>query len=90
MAAAQGLHDPHDGTGREGSAHRTGDLDDFTSPTQRDRSTRTHIELPGYHARCKVSQVIEDMLRELTIEDIEEKASSPACLTRDASSVRAS
>jgi hypothetical protein len=30
------------------------------------------------------------MLRELTIEDIEEKASSPASLLRDASSVRAS
>ena len=46
--------------------------------------------VPGYHARCKVSQIVEDMLRELTIEDIEEKASSPACLSRDASSVRAS
>jgi len=30
-----------------------------------------------------VSQVVEDMLRELTIEDIEEKASSPAGLSRD-------
>jgi DNA-binding IscR family transcriptional regulator len=29
--------------------------------------------VPGYHALCKVSQVVEDMLRELTIEDIEEK-----------------
>jgi Rrf2 family protein len=46
--------------------------------------------VPGYHALCKVSQVVEDMLRELTIEDIEEKASSPAGLSRDASSVRAS
>jgi Rrf2 family protein len=46
--------------------------------------------VPGYHARCKVSQIVEDMLRELTIEDIEEKASSPDCLSRDASSVRAS
>ena len=44
----------------------------------------------GYHALCKVSQVVEDMLRELTIENIEEKASSPAGLSRDASSVRAS
>jgi hypothetical protein len=25
------------------------------------------------HPLCKVSQVVEDMLRELTIEDIEEK-----------------
>ena len=46
--------------------------------------------VPGYHALCKVSQVVEDMLRELTIEDIEEKASSPAGLLRDASSVPAS
>jgi len=45
--------------------------------------------VPGYHALCKVSQVVEDMLRELTIEDIEEKASSPAGPSRDASSVRA-
>jgi Rrf2 family protein len=49
-----------------------------------------HLEsVPGYHALCKVSQVVEDMLRELTIKDIEEKASSPAGLLRD-SSVRAS
>ena len=49
-----------------------------------------HLEsVPGYHALCKVSQIVEDMLRELTIEDIEEKASSPAGLWRD-SSVRAS
>src|ERR1700686_5792385 len=46
--------------------------------------------VPGYHALCKVSQVVEDMLRELTIEDIEEKASGPTGLSRDASSVRAS
>jgi DNA-binding IscR family transcriptional regulator len=46
--------------------------------------------LPGYHALCRVSQVVEDMLRELKIADIEEKASSPAGLSRDASSVRAS
>jgi len=39
--------------------------------------------------RRQVSQIVEDMLRELTIEDIEEKASSPAGLSRD-SSVRAS
>jgi Rrf2 family protein len=50
-----------------------------------------HLEsVPGYHALCKVSQVVTDMLRELTIENIEEKASSPADLSRDASSVRAS
>ena len=50
-----------------------------------------HLEsVPGCHALCKVSQVVEDMLRELTIEDIEEKASSPAGLSRDASSVPAS
>ena len=47
VAAGQGLHDPYDGTGREGSANPAGDLDDFTSPTQRDRFTRTHIELPS-------------------------------------------
>ncbi len=51
---------------------------------------RRHPEsVPGYHALCKVSQVVEDMLRELTIEDIEEKAASPAGLSRDASSGRA-
>jgi Rrf2 family protein len=43
----------------------------------------------GYHPLRMVSQVVEDMLRELTIEDIEERASSPAGLSRD-SSVRAS
>jgi Rrf2 family protein len=49
-----------------------------------------HVEsVPGYHTLCKVSQIVEDMLRELTIEDIEEKASSPAGLSRD-SAVRAS
>jgi Rrf2 family protein len=49
-----------------------------------------HVEsVPGYHTLCKVSQIVEDMLRELTIEDIEEKSSSPARLSRD-SSVRAS
>ena len=52
---------------------------------------RRHPEsVPGYHALCKVNQVVEDMLRELTIEDIEEKAASPAGLSRDASSARAS
>ena len=44
----------------------------------------------GYHPLHMVSQVVEDMLHELTIKDIEEKASSPAGLSRDASSVRAS
>jgi len=43
----------------------------------------------GYHPLRMVSQVVEDMLHELTIKDIEEKASSPAGLSRD-SSVRAS
>jgi DNA-binding IscR family transcriptional regulator len=43
----------------------------------------------GYHPLRMVSQVVEDMLHELTIEDIEEKASSPAGLSRD-SSLRAS
>src|SRR2546425_4718192 len=32
----------------------------------------------GYHQLRMVSQLVEDMLHELTIEDIEEKASSPA------------
>jgi Rrf2 family protein len=45
--------------------------------------------VPGYQPVRMVSQVVEDMLRELTIADIEEKASSPAGLSRD-SSVRAS
>jgi Rrf2 family protein len=50
-----------------------------------------HLEsVSGYHALCRVSQVVEDMLRGLTIQDIEEKASSPADLSRNASSVRAS
>jgi len=44
----------------------------------------------GYQPLHMVSQLVEDMLRELTIEDIKEKASSPASLSRDASSVRAS
>jgi len=44
----------------------------------------------GYQPLRMVSQLVEDMLRELTIEDIEEKTSSPAGLSRDASSVRAS
>src|ERR1019366_10814289 len=48
VAAAQGLHDPYDGTSREGRPSPTGDLDDFTSPTQRDRFTRTHIELTAW------------------------------------------
>ncbi len=43
----------------------------------------------GFHPLRLVSQVVEDMLNELTIEDIEEKASSPAGLSQD-SSVRAS
>ena len=34
--------------------------------------------VPGYHARCKVSQIVEDMLRELTIEDIEKPPVPPA------------
>jgi len=45
--------------------------------------------VPGYHAPCNVSQIVEDMLRERTIEDIGEKASCPAGLSRD-SWVRAS
>jgi Rrf2 family protein len=50
-----------------------------------------HLEsVPGYHALGEVSQVVEHKLRELTIEDIEEKTSSPARVSRDASSVRAS
>jgi Rrf2 family protein len=44
----------------------------------------------GYDPMRMVSQVVEDTLHELTIEDIEEKASSPAGLSRDASSVRRS
>ena len=47
-----------------------------------------HLESrPSYHQLHMVSQIVEDALRELTIEDIEEKASSPAGLSRDASSV---
>ena len=44
----------------------------------------------GYQPLRMVNQLVEDMLRELTIEDIEEKASSPVGLSPDASSVRAS
>jgi Rrf2 family protein len=44
----------------------------------------------GYDPMRMVSQVVEDTLHELTIEDIEEKTSSPAGLSRDASSVRRS
>ena len=61
------------------------------------RRSGTHAEhwrqlesVPGYRALCNVSQIVEDMLRELTIEDIEGKASSSVGLSRDASSVRAS
>ena len=32
VAAGQGLHDQHDGTGREDTANPAGDLDDFTCP----------------------------------------------------------
>ena len=50
-----------------------------------------HLESgPSYHQLHMVSQIVEDALRQLTIEDIEEKASSPAGLSRDASSVPAS
>jgi len=44
----------------------------------------------GHQPLRMVSQLVEDMLRELTIEDIEEKAPGPAGLSRDASSVRGS
>ena len=44
----------------------------------------------GYRGLCQVSQLVEDMLCELKIEDIEEKVSSPPGLSADASSVRAS
>ncbi len=43
VAAGEGLHDPHDGTGWESTAGHARDFDDLTSPTQRDRFTRTHI-----------------------------------------------
>jgi Rrf2 family protein len=43
----------------------------------------------GHQPLRMVSQLVEDMLRELTIEDIEEKVPGPAGLLRD-SSVRAS
>ena len=49
--------------------------------------------VPGDRPARMVSQVVEDMLRELRIADIqdsEEKSSSSAGLSRDASSVRAS
>ncbi len=42
--------------------------------------------VPGYHALWKVSEIVEDMLRELTIADIldiEEKASSPGSPSQD-------
>ena len=45
--------------------------------------------VPGYRGLCKVSQVVEDMLCELKIEDFEEKVSSPPGLSPDASSARA-
>jgi len=49
--------------------------------------------VPGYRPLRMVSQVVEEMLRELTIadmQDIGEKASGPAGLSKDVSSVRAS
>jgi hypothetical protein len=46
-AAGQGLHDPHDGTGRESAASPAGDIDDFTSPTQRDRFWGTREQYGG-------------------------------------------
>jgi Rrf2 family protein len=50
-----------------------------------------HLEsIPDYHQLHMVSQLVEGMLRGLTIEDIGEKTSLPAGLSRDASSVRAS
>ncbi|HXB22522.1 MAG TPA: Rrf2 family transcriptional regulator [Candidatus Solibacter sp.] len=49
-----------------------------------------HLEsVPGYHALSKVSRLVEDMLRALTIQDIqdiEENGSTAAGLSRDASS----
>ena len=41
--------------------------------------TWSHLE-SGYHPLCQVSQVVEDMLRDLTIGDIEEEPSRPADL----------
>ncbi len=49
--------------------------------------------VPSYRPLRMVSQVVEEMLRELTIadmQDIGEKAFSPAGLSQDASSVRVS
>src|SRR5258708_37224059 len=48
VAAGKGLHDPHDGTGRQSAASPAGDLDDLTSPTQRGQFTPTHIELTSW------------------------------------------
>lgn len=45
--------------------------------------------VPGYRGLCQVSQVVEEMLCELKIEDIEEKVSSPPSLSPYASSARA-
>ena len=43
-----------------------------------------HLEaFRGHHAQRKVSQVVEDMLRELTIEDIGEKAPRPRRVARN-------
>ncbi len=70
---------------------------DVIKASQGSRWSRLHSERQqrlgtgnGYQPLRMVSQLVEDRLRELTIEDIKEKASSPAGLSRDASSVRAS
>ena len=40
---------------------------------------RRHLgSIPGYHQLRMVSQIVEDALRQLTIADIKEQASSPA------------
>jgi DNA-binding IscR family transcriptional regulator len=68
---------------------------DVIKASEGPRRSGIHAELsrklkfiPGYHVLGKVSQVVEGMLRELTLEDIEEEVSTPLGLSSGDSSVR--
>ncbi len=86
--AAAGLLTSHHGTkGGYRLAHdpRYISVFEVIKASDRPRRSSLHSERQhrlgtgnGYHPLHMVSQLVEDMLHELTIEDIEEKASSPA------------
>jgi len=70
---------------------------DVIEASEGPRRSGTHVEhsrhlksIPGHHVLGKVSQVVEGMLRELTLADIEEDLSTPLGFSPDDSSVRES